>query len=42
MVDNLPIHRTELSATRKMKGGDEMLLVWSGTRWVQVSFSKNS
>lgn len=42
MVDNLPIHHTELSATRKMKGGDEMLLVWSGTRWVQVSFSKNS
>ena len=42
MVDNLPIHHTELSATRKMKGGDEMLLVWSGSRWVQVSFSKNS
>ena len=42
MVDNVSTHRTELSATRKMKGGDEMLLVWSGLRWVQVSFSKNS
>ena len=41
MVDNVPIHRTELSTTRKMKGGDELLLVWSGTRWVQVSFVRN-
>jgi len=41
MVDNVPVHRTELSATRTMKGADELLLVWSGLRWVQVSFSKN-
>ncbi|GEM_PF-1262151 len=42
MVDNVPTHRTELgAASRKMKGSDELLLVWSGTRWVEVSFSKN-
>src|SRR6188474_1974805 len=40
MVDNVPTHRTELSGTRTMKGADELLLVWSGLRWVQVSFSK--
>ena len=42
VVDNVNLHRTELSATRKMKGGDELLLVCRGLRWVQVSFSKNS
>jgi hypothetical protein len=43
VVDNVPTHRTELSVTsRKMKGADELLLVWSGTRWVEISYSKNS
>lgn len=42
MVDNISKHRTELSSNHTMKGGDTLLLVWSGTRWVQVSFSKNS
>jgi hypothetical protein len=43
MVDNVNTHRTELGASsRKMKGADELLLVWSGTRWVEISFAKNS
>ena len=42
MVDNVSMHRTELSSNHTMKGADTLLLVWSGTRWVQVSFSKNS
>ena len=42
VIDNVSKHRTELSASRSMKGGDTLLLVWSGTRWVQISFSKNS
>ncbi len=41
MVDNIKKHRTELSGKHQMKGGDTLLLVWSGTRWVQVSYSKN-
>ncbi len=41
MVDNVNKHRTELSGNHKMKGADTLLLVWSGTRWVQVSYSKN-
>lgn len=42
MVDNISVHRTELSKNYSMKSGDTLLLVWSGTRWVQVSYSKNS
>ena len=42
MVDNVNKHRTELSGNHKMNGADTLLLVWSGTRWVQVSFSRNS
>ena len=41
MVDKLTPHRTLLSGTKKMASGDTMLLVWSGTRWVQMSYSKN-
>jgi len=42
MVDNVNKHRTELSKNYTMKGADTLLLVWSGSRWVQVSYSKNS
>ena len=42
MMDNVPIHRTELSGKHKMKGADTLLLVWSGSRWVELSYSKNS
>ena len=42
MVDKVNKHRTELSKNYTMKGADTMLLVWSGSRWVQVSYSKNS
>jgi len=42
MVDNVSTHRTELTKNYTMKGSDTMLLVWSGSRWVQVSYSKNS
>ncbi len=42
MVDNVNKHRTELSGNHQMKGADTLLLVWSGSRWVQVSYSKNS
>jgi|SRR6185503_20773323 len=41
MVDNVPKHRTELSGNITMKGASTLLLVWSGTRWVQISHSKN-
>ncbi|HMK03417.1 MAG TPA: hypothetical protein VK489_04470 [Ferruginibacter sp.] len=42
MVDNVSLHKTELSGNHKMVGADTLLLVWSGSRWVQISFSKNS
>ena len=41
MVDNASKNRTELSKNYTMKGADTLLLVWSGLRWVQVSFSSN-
>ena len=41
MVDNVPKHRTELSGNITMKGASTLLLVWSGTRWVQISYAKN-
>ena len=41
MVDNVPKHRTELSGNITMKGPSTLLLVWSGSRWVQISYSKN-
>jgi hypothetical protein len=41
MVDNVKNHRTELNANYTMKGASTLLLVWSGTRWVQISYSKN-
>ena len=41
MVDNIKKHRTELSGNKTMKGASTLLLVWSGTRWVQISYSKN-
>lgn len=41
MVDNVPKHRTELNGNYTMKGASTLLLVWSGTRWVQISYSKN-
>lgn len=41
VVNKYDTYNTDLSKTHKMKGGDTLLLVWSG-RWVQVSFSKNS
>src|SRR6266498_2326716 len=42
MVDNISVNKTELSGNHVMKGADTLLLVWSGSRWVQISFSKNS
>lgn len=41
MVDNVSKHRTELSGNITMKGASMLLLVWSGLRWVQISYSKN-
>src|SRR5829696_3206078 len=41
MVDNVAKHRTELSGNITMKGPSTLLLVWSGSRWVQISYSKN-
>lgn len=41
MVDNVKTHRTELNANYTMKGASTLLLVWSGQRWVQISYSKN-
>ena len=41
MVDNVPKHRTELNGNIKMNGPSTLLLVWSGTRWVQISYSRN-
>ena len=40
MVDHID-HKTSLAGNRTMKGGDTMLLVYSGSRWVEVSYSKN-
>lgn len=41
VVNKYDTYHTDLSKTHQMKGGDTLLLVWSG-RWVEVSFSKNS
>ena len=41
VVNKYETYHTDLSKTHHMKGGDTLLLVWSG-RWVEVSFSKNS
>jgi len=41
VVNKYDTYNTDLSKTHQMKGGDTLLLVWSG-RWVEVSFSKNS
>lgn len=41
VVNKYETYNTDLSKTHQMKGGDTLLLVWSG-RWVEVSFSKNS
>ena len=41
MVDNVAKHRTDLQSNITMKGPSTLLLVWSGTRWVQISYSKN-
>ncbi len=40
MVDHID-HKTSLAGNRTMKGGDTMLLVYSGLRWVEISYSKN-
>ena len=41
VVNKYETYNTDLSKTHQMKGGDTLLLVWSG-RWLEVSFSKNS
>jgi hypothetical protein len=41
VVNKYETYNTDLSKTHQMKGGDTLLLVWSG-RWVELSFSKNS
>ena len=41
VVNQYQTYNTDLSKTHKMKGGDTLLLVWSG-RWVEIAFSKNS
>lgn len=41
VMNKYKTYNTSLSKTHKMKGGDTLLLVWSG-RWLEVSFTKNS
>lgn len=41
VVNKYETYHTDLSKTHTMKGGDTLLLVWSG-RWVEISFCKNS
>ena len=41
VVNKYETYNTDLSKTHQMKGGDTLLLVWSG-RWLEISFSKNS
>ena len=42
MTDKIDPYRMELQGTITMRGADTLLLVWSGSRWVQVAYSKNS
>jgi len=41
MVDDWQKNKTQLNGNFTMKGSSTLLLVWSGLRWVQVSYSKN-
>lgn len=41
VVNQYDTYNTHLSKTHKMKGGDTLLLVWSG-RWLEIAYSKKS
>jgi len=42
MTDKITTYRMELNKSVTMRGADTIMLVWSGSRWVQVAYSKNS
>lgn len=41
MVDDWKKNKTQLNGNITMKGPSTLLLVWSGLRWVQISYFKN-